>query len=131
MRGCDGYLAGADEGGSNGGGSKSIAARVEQGRERERRRADAEVDEVRRRARVDGRRLSVSPNAEGGEEAARPVARRTRSPPRGDLGSRHASGRAGCHGLACWEVLRTAIGTAGRGETVAWGRLDMARRIDS
>ena len=37
-----------------------IAARVEHGRERERRRADAEVDEVRRPARVDGRRRAVT-----------------------------------------------------------------------
>ena len=46
--------------GSNGGGSSAIAARFEHVRERERRRADAEVDEVRRRARVDGRRRAVT-----------------------------------------------------------------------
>ena len=31
-------------------------------------------------------------------------------PPRGDRGRRRASGRVGCHGLACWERGRTAMG---------------------
>ena len=102
--------------GSNGGGSSAIAARVEQGRERGRRRADAEVDEVRRPARVDGRRCRGSGSASaaaphhrcGGrrdrdEPARRPLARRRGGrgrPPRGDRGRRLSSGRVGCHGLA-------------------------------
>ena len=66
-----------------------IAARVEHGRERERRRADAEVDEVRRRAPVDcshcrgsGSANAVAPHhrcgwrRDRGEPARRPLTRR-------------------------------------------------------
>ena len=92
--------------------------------------AGARVEAARRRRRDHHRELPQqcrppAPSlrvmvAEGAMiSARRPLTRRRGRrgrPPRGDRGRRRASGRVGCHGLACWERGRTAtgMGTAGR-----------------
>jgi hypothetical protein len=94
-----------------------VAARVEHGRERQRRRAYAEVDEVRRRARVHGR-------CRGSASAVAPH-RRCRG--RRDLGEETAGAdvRQVESDATAWLA---GNGEEGNGETIAWRRLDMVRR---